>query len=61
MPRLSDIVPPEPSALIEKRQEPAAPISLYVLMIFLTLFIALALLIFTPLGNFLRQKDRRGP
>ena len=51
----------EPSALIEKRQEPAAPISLYVLMIFLTLFIALALLIFTPLGNFLRQKDRRDP
>jgi hypothetical protein len=51
----------EPSALTEKRQEPVAPISLYVLMIFLTLFIALALLIFTPLGNFLRQKDRRDP
>jgi len=51
----------EPSALIEKRQEPVAPISPYLMMIFLTLFVALALLIFIHLGKFLRQKDRRGP
>jgi hypothetical protein len=51
----------EPSALIEKRQEPVAPISLYLMMIFITLFIAVAVLIFTPLSNFLRQKDREDP
>jgi hypothetical protein len=49
----------EPSALIEKRQEPSAPMDLYLMVIFITLFIAVALLILTPLSNFLRQKDRR--
>ena len=49
----------EPSALIEKRQEPSAPMDLYLMVIFVTLIIALALLIFAALGNFLRQKDRR--
>lgn len=49
----------EPSALIEKRQEPSEPINLYLMVIFVTLFIALALLIFTALSNFLRQKDSR--
>ena len=49
----------EPSALIEKRQEPSTPIDLYLMVIFITLFIAVALLILTPLSNFLRQKDRR--
>jgi hypothetical protein len=49
----------EPSALIEKRQEPSAPMDLYLMVIFITLFIALALLILTPLSNFLRQKGGR--
>jgi hypothetical protein len=49
----------EPSALTEKRPEPSAPIDLYLMVIVISLFIALALLIFTPLSNFLRQKDRR--
>ena len=49
----------EPSALMEKRQEPPAPMDLFLLVIFVTLFIVLALLIFTPISNFLRQKDRR--
>jgi hypothetical protein len=31
------------------------------MVIFVTLFIALALLIFTALSNFLRQKDRENP
>jgi hypothetical protein len=31
------------------------------MMIFITLFIAVAVLIFTPLSNFLRQKDREDP
>jgi hypothetical protein len=49
----------EPSALMEKRHEPTAAIDLYLMVIFVTLFIALALLIFTALSNFLRQKHRR--
>jgi hypothetical protein len=49
----------DPSALIEKRQEPSAPMDLYLMVIFITLFIALALLILTPLSNFLRQKGGR--
>jgi hypothetical protein len=51
----------EPSALLEKRQEPSAPIDLYLMVIFVTLFIALALLIFTALSKFLRQRDTRHP
>ena len=51
----------EPSALIEKRQEPSAPMEVYLMVIFVTLFIALALLVFTVLSNFLRQKDSRHP
>jgi hypothetical protein len=51
----------EPSALVEKRQEPSARIDLYLMVIFVTLFIGLALLIFTPLSNFLRPKDGRHP
>lgn len=49
----------EPSALIGKRQEPSAPMDLYLMVIFITLFIAVALLILTPLSNFLRQKGGR--
>ena len=49
----------EPSALVKKGQEPPAPMDLYLLVIFVTLFIALALLILTHPSNFLRQKDRR--
>jgi hypothetical protein len=49
----------EPSALMEKRHEPTAAIDLYLMVIFVTLFIALALLIFTALSNLLRQKHRR--
>src|SRR5918993_5795158 len=44
----------EPSALMEKRQEPPAPMDLFLLVILVTLFIVLALLIFTPIRNFLR-------
>ena len=51
----------EPSALLEKRQEPSAPIDPYLMVIFVTLFIVLALLIFTALSKFLRQKDTRHP
>jgi hypothetical protein len=51
----------EPSALMEKRQEPTGAIDLYLMVIFVTLCIALALLIFTALSNFLRQKDREDP
>jgi hypothetical protein len=51
----------EPSALVEKRQEPSARIDLYLMVILVTLFIGLALLIFTPLSNFLRPKDGRHP
>ena len=50
----------EPSALIEKPQEPSAPMDVYV-VIFVTLIIALAVLVFTALSNLLRQKDRRHP
>ena len=50
----------EPSALIEKPQEPSAPMDVY-LVIFVTLIIALAVLVFTALSNLLRQKDRRHP
>jgi hypothetical protein len=49
----------EPSALIEKRQEPTVPTDLYLMVIFITLFIALTLLILTPLSNFLRQRNHR--
>jgi len=49
----------EPSALVGKRQEPSAPMDLYLVVILITLFIAIALLILTPLSNFLRQKGRR--
>jgi hypothetical protein len=49
----------EPSALIGTRQEPSAPIDLYLMVIFIILFLAAALLILTPISNFLRQKDRR--
>jgi hypothetical protein len=51
----------EPSARLEKRQETPARIDLYLIVILVTLFIALALLIFTALSNFLRQKDSRHP
>ena len=51
----------EPSALIEKPQAPSAPMELYLMVIFVTLFIALALLVFTLLNNFLRQTDSRHP
>ncbi len=51
----------EPSARIEKRQETPARIDLYLMVILVILFIALALLIFTALSNFLRQKDSRHP
>ena len=50
----------EPSALIEKPQEPSAPMDVY-LVIFVALIIALAVLVFTALSNLLRQKDRRHP
>ena len=50
----------EPSALIEKPQEPSAPMDVYV-VIFVALIIALAVLVFTALSNLLRQKDRRHP
>ena len=49
----------EPSAQLEKRQETPARIDLYLMVILVTLFIALALLIFTAISNFLRQKDSR--
>jgi hypothetical protein len=49
----------EPFARLEKRQETPARIDLYLMVILVTLFIALALLIFTALSNFLRQKDGR--
>jgi hypothetical protein len=49
----------EPLARLEKRQETPARIDLYLMVILVTLFIALALLIFTALSNFLRQKDGR--
>ena len=51
----------EPSARLEERQETPARIDLYLMVILVTLFIALALLIFTALRNFLRQKDSRHP
>ena len=51
----------EPAALIEKPQEPSAPKDMYLMVIFVTLFIALARLVFTMLRNFLRQKDSRHP
>jgi len=51
----------EPSARLEERQETPARIDLYLIVILVTLFIALALLIFTALSNFLRQKDSRHP
>lgn len=51
----------EPSARLEERQETPARIDLYLMVILVILFIALALLIFTPLSNFLRQKDSRHP
>lgn len=51
----------EPSARLEERQETPARIDLYLMVILVTLFIALALLIFTALSNFLRQKDSRHP
>jgi hypothetical protein len=51
----------EPFARLEKRQETPARIDLYLMVILVTLFIALALLIFTALSNFLRQKDGRHP
>ena len=51
----------EPSARLEERQETTARIDLYLIVILVTLFIALALLIFTALSNFLRQKDSRHP
>jgi hypothetical protein len=51
----------EPAARLEKRQETPARIDLYLIVILVTLFIALALLIFTALSNFLRQKDSRHP
>jgi hypothetical protein len=51
----------EPSAPLEKRQETPARIDLYLMVILVTLFIALALLIFSALSNFLRQKDSRHP
>lgn len=51
----------EPFARLEKRQETPARIDLYLMVILVTLFIALALLIFTALSNFLRQKDSRHP
>ena len=51
----------EPFARLEKRQETPARIDLYLMVILVTLFIALALLIFTALRNFLRQKDSRHP
>jgi hypothetical protein len=49
----------EPFARLEKRQETPARIDLYLMVILVTLFIALALLIFTALSNFLREKDGR--
>jgi hypothetical protein len=49
----------EPFARLEKRQETPARIDLYLMVILVTLFIALALLIFAALSNFLRQKDGR--
>ena len=51
----------EPSARLEERQETPARIDLFLMVILVTLFIALALLIFTALSNFLRQKDSRHP
>ena len=51
----------EPSARLEERQETPARIDLYLMVILVTLFIALALLIVTALSNFLRQKDSRHP
>jgi len=51
----------EPSARLEKRQETPARLDLYLIVILITLFIALALLIFSALSNFLRQKDSRHP
>jgi len=51
----------EPSALIEKRPAPSATTDLYLIVILVTLFIALALLIFTALSDFLRKKDSRHP
>lgn len=46
----------EPSVRLEERQETPARIDLYLMVILVTLFIALALLIFTALSNFLRQR-----
>jgi len=51
----------EPSARLEERQETPARIDLYLMVILVTLFIAIALLIFTALSNFLRHKDSRHP
>jgi hypothetical protein len=51
----------EPFARLEKRQETPARIDLYLMVILVILFVALALLIFTALKNFLRQKDGRHP
>lgn len=39
--------------------EPSVRVNVYLLVIFVTLFIALALLTFSSFGKFLRQKDRR--
>lgn len=43
---------------LPKPEEPYARAKLYLLVIFITLFIALALVTFSHLGNFLRQKYR---
>ena len=41
-------------------EEPDRPVNLYLLVTFFTLFLALALVIFSRFGKLLRQKDRRG-
>jgi hypothetical protein len=45
-------------ASVPRWEEPDMPINVYLLVIFVTLFIALALITFSQLSKFLRQKDR---
>jgi hypothetical protein len=43
---------------VPRPEEPSVRVNVYLLVIFVTLFIALALVSFSRLGKFLRQKDR---
>jgi hypothetical protein len=46
-------------ANVPRFEEPSMLVNLYLLVIFITLFVALALFTFSLLGSLLRQKDRR--